>query len=37
MTYVINNPEIDGDPWYNHYTFDSKKNIKSGKICQKDN
>lgn len=25
MTYVINNPEIDGDPWYTYYTFDSKE------------
>lgn len=25
MTYIINDPEIDGVPWYNYYTFDSKK------------
>lgn len=25
MEHVLENPEIEGKPWYQHYTFDSKQ------------
>lgn len=35
MTYVINNPEIEGDPWYIHYTFDSKEEYQKWEVFAK--
>lgn len=29
--YVIDNPEIEGTPWYQYYTFDSEKEVEQWK------